>query len=58
MPQATQKFRDNNQNAIPKTSTDTAGEVRKISHDKLTPMPEKFAFTFHHNFYPKLKVYL
>ena len=24
-------------------------------HDKLTPVPERSAFVFHHNFYPKLK---
>ena len=33
-------------------------EVSKISRDKLSPMPEKSAFTFHHNFYPKPKVVL
>ena len=29
-----------------------------MSQDKLPPMPEKSAFTFHHNFYPKPKVVL
>ena len=33
-------------------------EVSKISQDKLPPMLEKSAFTFHHNFYPKIKVVL
>ena len=28
-------------------------EVYKISQDKLPPMPEKLAYTFHNNFYPK-----
>ena len=34
------------------------GEISEISQDKLTPMHEKWAFTFHHNFYPKPKVKL
>ena len=29
------------------------GEVAEIIQEKLPPMPEKLAFTFHHNFYPK-----
>ena len=29
-----------------------------ILYDKLPPMPEKSAFMFHHNFYPKPKVVL
>ena len=33
-------------------------EVSRISQDKLPPMPQKSAFTFHHNFYPNLKVVL
>ena len=28
----------------------------KISHDKLPPLPEKSAFMFHHNFYPRPKI--
>ena len=28
----------------------------KISHDKLPQMPEKSAFMFHDNFYPKLQI--
>ena len=28
----------------------------EISHDKLQQMPEKSAFMFHHNFYPKPKI--
>ena len=31
-------------------------EVSKISQDKLPPIPEKSAFMFHHNFYPKPKI--
>ena len=31
-------------------------EVSKISQDKLPPMSEKSAFTFHHNLYPKPKI--
>ena len=31
-------------------------EVSEISQDKLSPMPEKSALIFHHNFYPKPKV--
>ena len=27
-----------------------------MSHDKLPPMPDKSAFMFHHNFYPKPKI--
>ena len=37
-------------------SFDTVMEVTEISHEKLPPMPEKSAFMFHHNFYPKPKV--
>ena len=33
-------------------------EIAEISQDKLPPMPEKSAFTFHHNFCPKPKVKL
>ena len=28
----------------------------EILHDKLSPMPKKPAFMFHHNFYTKLKI--
>ena len=31
-------------------------QIYEISQDKLPHMPEKSAFTFHHNFYPKPKV--
>ena len=33
-------------------------EIAEISQDKLQPMPEKSASTFHHNSYPKPKVVL
>ena len=33
-------------------------EIAEVSQDKLPPMPEKSAFMFHHNFYPKPKVKL
>ena len=31
------------------------GEVAEVTQEKLPPMPQKSAFTFHHNFYPKPK---
>ena len=34
------------------------GEIAKITQEKLLPMLEKSAFTFHHKFYPKPKVKL
>ena len=40
----------------PVTSTNTVEEVMEISHDKSSPMPDKSAFIFHHNFYPKPEV--
>ena len=40
----------------PKTSNVTVGEGIEISHGKLPLMPEKSAFVFHHNFYPKHEV--
>ena len=40
----------------PRTSTDTVGEVMEILHDKLHTMPEKLAFMFCHNLYPKPKL--
>ena len=46
---------------IEKSQTDQQENIRKvseISQDKLPPMPEKSAFAFHHNFYPKPKVVL
>ena len=36
---------------LPRTSSDTAGDLMEISHNKLHPMPEIPAFMFHHNFY-------
>ena len=37
---------------------DKIREVSKMCQDKLPPMPEKSAFTFHHNFYQKFKIAL
>ena len=34
----------------PPTSFDTIREMTEISHEKLSPVPEKSAFIFHHNF--------
>ena len=46
-------------NYIEKSQMDqqeNTGEVNEKSHNKLPPMPEKSAFTFHHNFWPKPKI--
>ena len=40
----------------PTPSFNTVGEVTERSHEELLPMPEKSAFIFHHNFYPKPKI--
>ena len=40
----------------PTTSLDTVREVTKLSYEKLPPMPEKSAFMFYHNVYPKPKI--
>ena len=55
-PITTCKFRENHLNITLRTSTVAIEDVIEISHDKLPSMPEKSAFMFHHNFYPKPKV--
>ena len=40
----------------PRTSIVTVEEDMEMLHDKLSPVPERSAYMFHHNFYPKSKV--
>ena len=55
-PRATWNSRKNDGNTTYRTPSDTVWELTEISHDILPPMPEKIAFMFHNNFYPKPKI--
>ena len=36
--------------------SDKNSELTEISYENLSPIPEKSAFMFHHNFYPKTEI--
>ena len=56
LPEQHEMVRKMTETQPPTTPSNTVGEVMEISYKKLPPMPEKSAFMFLHNFYPKLKV--